>query len=158
MLFTGCVSVVLYFRSSSAMTAAYGFSITIAMLMTTLLMFYFLRYIKKYPFWIVALIITVFVCVETCFFVANAVKLLKRLFFLVFEIGLITTMYVWYNARKMTLKLLAFVNLKDYLNVLVQLSDDTSCKDLLPILFISRKPKATARLKRGSLIPFLATL
>lgn len=108
------------------MTAAYGFSITIAMLMTTILISYYLRYIKRYPFWIVGAIVTVFVCVETCFFVANAVKLLKRLFFLVFEIGLITTMYVWYNARKITLRLLAFVSLKEYLPLLAQLSNDNN--------------------------------
>jgi KUP system potassium uptake protein len=125
-LFVGCLLVVFYFRTSEAMTAAYGFSITIAMLMTTLLMFYFLRYIKRYPFWIVGAIVTVFVCVESCFFVANAVKLLKRLFFLVFEFGLITTMYVWYNSRKITLRLLTYVNLKDYLGLLKNLSEDTS--------------------------------
>jgi KUP system potassium uptake protein len=123
-LFVGCTLVVFYFRTSEAMTAAYGFSITVAMLMTTFLMFYFLRYIKHYPFWIVGAILTVFVCVETSFFVANAVKLLKRLFFLVFEIGLITTMYVWYNARKITLHLLPFVNLKDYLPQLEKLSNN----------------------------------
>jgi len=125
-LFLGCTLVVLYFRTSEAMTAAYGFSITVAMLMTTLLIFYFLRYKKHYPLWLVGAIVTVFLCVETSFFVANAVKLLKRLFFLVFEIGLITTMYVWYNARKMTLKLLTFVYLKDYFESFEQLSRDTS--------------------------------
>jgi KUP system potassium uptake protein len=125
-LFTGCVLVVLYFRTSEAMTAAYGFSITVAMLMTTILMYCFLRYVKHYPFWIVGAIVTVFVAVESCFFVANAVKLLKRLFFLVFEIGLITTMYVWYNARKITLRLLNYVNLKDYLPMLEQLSKDNT--------------------------------
>ena len=125
-LFLGCILVVIYFRTSEAMTAAYGFSITVAMLMTTVLVSYFLRYIKHYPFWLVGAIITIFVCVETSFFVANAVKLLKRLFFLVFEIGLITTMYVWYNARKMTLKLLTFVYIKDYFEQLVQLSNDKS--------------------------------
>ena len=125
-LFTGCLLVVLYFRTSEAMTAAYGFSITVAMLMTTILIFYFLRYVKHYPFWIVGAIVTVFVCVELSFFVANAVKLLKRLFFLVFEIGLITTMYVWYNARKITLRMLSFVNLKEYLPSLQQLSNETS--------------------------------
>jgi KUP system potassium uptake protein len=125
-LFTGCVLIVLYFRTSAAMTAAYGFSITVAMLMTTILMFYFLRYVKRLPFWLVGAIVTVFVCVETSFFVANAVKLLKRLFFLVFEIGLITTMYVWYNARKITLRLLTYDNLKNYLPELVKLSADTT--------------------------------
>ena len=125
-LFLGCTLVVFYFKTSEAMTAAYGFSITVAMLMTTILMFYFLRYIKHYPFWIVGAIITIFACVETSFFVANAVKLLKRLFFLVFEIGLITTMYVWYNARKMTLRLLNFVYIKDYFKKIEQLGNDKS--------------------------------
>jgi KUP system potassium uptake protein len=125
-LFTGCILVVFYFRTSEAMTAAYGFSITVAMLMTTILVYYFLRYIKHYPFWIVGAIITVFLCVESSFFIANAAKLLKRLFFLVFEFGLITTMYVWYNARKMTLKLLPFVNIKDYYSMLEELIGDKS--------------------------------
>jgi KUP system potassium uptake protein len=125
-IFTGCVLVVFYFRTSEAMTAAYGFSITIAMLMTTILMYYFLRYIKHYPFWIVGAIVTVFVCVETCFFITNAAKLLKRLFFLVFEIGLITTMYVWYNARQITLRLLKFVSLSEYLPMLKNLIENTS--------------------------------
>ena len=123
-LFMGCLMVVLYFRTSEAMTAAYGFSITIAMLMTTVLMYYFLRYIKHYPFWIVGAIVTVFVLVEGSFFVANAVKLLKRLFFLVFEIGLIGTMYVWYNARNITLRLLIYVKLSDYLPQLRELSNN----------------------------------
>jgi KUP system potassium uptake protein len=125
-LFLGCTLVVIYFRTSEAMTAAYGFSITVAMLMTTVLVSYFLRYKKHYPFWLVGAIITIFVCVETSFFVANVVKLLKRLFFLVFEFGLITTMYVWYNARKMTLKLLTFVYIKDYFDQILQLSNDKS--------------------------------
>jgi KUP system potassium uptake protein len=125
-IFVGCILVVLYFRTSEAMTAAYGFSITVAMLMTTVLMYYFLRYVKHYPFWIVGAIVTAFVCVETCFFVANALKLLKRLFFFVFEIGLFTTMYVWYNARKITLRLLTYVNLKDFLPRLDRLFNDSS--------------------------------
>jgi KUP system potassium uptake protein len=140
-LFTGCTLVVLYFRTSEAMTAAYGFSITIAMLMTTVLMYYYLRYIRKYPFWIVGAIVTVFVCVETSFFVANAVKLLKRLFFLVFEIGLITTMYVWYNARKITLKLLAFVNLSDHLAEIEALSNDVSVpRFAINLVYLSKAP------------------
>ncbi|GAC1493161.1 MAG: KUP/HAK/KT family potassium transporter [Flavisolibacter sp.] len=122
----GCFLVVLYFRTSEAMTAAYGFSITIAMLMTTFLMYYFLRYVKHIPFWIVGAVITVFIGVETSFFIANAVKIVKRLFFLVFEIGLIATMYIWYNARKITNSFLTFVNLRDYLVLLEDLSHDES--------------------------------
>jgi len=123
------------------MTAAYGFSITVAMLMTTILIYYFLRYVKHYPFWIVGAIVTVFVCVETCFFAANAVKLLKRLFFLVFEIGLITTMYVWYNARKITLRMLTFVSLKDQLPLLEKLSNDNNIpKYSTHLVYLTKMP------------------
>ena len=125
-LCVGCVLVVLYFQTSEAMTAAYGFSITIAMLMTTVLMYYFMRYVKHFPLWLVVIIIAVFATVEFSFFVANAVKILKRLFFLFFEVGLIFTMYIWYKARKITNKFLNFVNMKDYLPLLEELSADTS--------------------------------
>ena len=125
-IFTGCALVLLYFRTSEAMTAAYGFSITIAMLMTTILMFYYLRYVRRMAFWIVGAILTIFICVETSFFIANAVKIVKRLFFLVFEIGLISTMYIWYNARRITQRFLTFVNLSDYIPMLEALSRDPS--------------------------------
>ncbi|QJD96994.1 KUP/HAK/KT family potassium transporter [Mucilaginibacter robiniae] len=120
----GCIAVTLYFRTSESMTAAYGFSITVAMLMTTFLMYYFMRYKKHWPVWLVVLIICVFVSVEFSFFVANAVKLLKRLFFLVFEVGLIFTMYIWYRARKINNRFLHFVDLKDYIPMLHAMSND----------------------------------
>ncbi|WP_432329479.1 KUP/HAK/KT family potassium transporter [Mucilaginibacter sp. P25] len=63
----GCILVSLYFRTSSAMTAAYGFSITIAMLSTTILMYYFMRYVKHWPVWLVTIILCLFVTVEFSF-------------------------------------------------------------------------------------------
>ncbi|HVM89626.1 MAG TPA: KUP/HAK/KT family potassium transporter [Puia sp.] len=120
----GCFLVVLYFRTSEAMTAAYGFSITIAMLMTTILMYYFLRYIKHFPLTLVIIMLIVFGTVESSFFVANAVKIVKRLFFLVFEFGLIFTMYIWYNARKINNRFLTFINLMEYIPLLESLSKD----------------------------------
>jgi KUP system potassium uptake protein len=87
----------------------------------------------------VGAIITVFVLVESSFFVANAVKLLKRLFFLVFEIGLITTMYVWYNARKVTLRLLTFTDIRPFLAQLVKLSQDTTVPKYSPhLVYLTR--------------------
>ncbi len=125
-LCTGCFLVVLYFRTSESMTAAYGFSITVAMLMTTILMYYFLRYVKHLSIWVVIPILIVFITVESSFFVANAVKLLKRLFFLVFEVGLIGTMYVWYNARKINNRFLNFIDLNEHVPLLEALSHDES--------------------------------
>ncbi len=135
----GCILVVLYFRTSEAMTAAYGFSITIAMLMTTILVYYFLRYVKHFPLWLVVLILVVFVSVESSFFVANAVKIVKRLFFLVFEIGLIFTMYVWYRARKITNRFLTFVNMREYVPLLDDLSkDQTITKFATHAIFLTK--------------------
>lgn len=125
-LCVGCILVTLYFETSEAMTAAYGFSITIAMLMTTILMSFFMRYVKHWPLWLVVGILCIFLTVEFSFFVANAVKLLKRLFFVVFEIGLIFTMYVWFRARKINNRFLHFVDLKDQLPLLNALSADQS--------------------------------
>ncbi len=142
-LCVGCILVVLYFKTSEAMTAAYGFSITIAMLMTTILVYYFLRYVKHFPLWLVVLILVLFVSVEFSFFVANAVKILKRLFFLVFEIGLIFTMYVWYRARKITNRFLTFVNMKEYLPLLDDLSkDETVTKFASHTIFLTKANNA----------------
>lgn len=125
-LCTGCFLVVLYFRTSESMTAAYGFSITIAMLMTTILVYHFLRYVKHYSVWAVAPILIVFIIVESSFFVANAVKIVKRLFFLVFEVGLIFTMYIWHHARKINNRFLNFIDLKEHIPLLENLSNDNS--------------------------------
>jgi len=122
----GCVAVTLYFQTSEHMTAAYGFSITIAMLMTTILMYYFMRYVKHWPIWVVTIILCVFLCVESAFFVENAAKLLKRIFFLVFEVGLIFTMYIWFRARKINNRFLHFIDLKDQIPMLNALSEDTT--------------------------------
>jgi len=122
----GCILVSLYFQTSEHMTAAYGFSITIAMLMTTILMSFFMRYVKHWPLWLVVIILCVFLTVEFSFFVANAVKLLKRLFFVVFEIGLIFTMYIWFKARKINNRFLHFIDLKDQIPLLNALSADES--------------------------------
>ena len=85
-----------------------------------------MRFVKHWPLWLVTIILCVFLCVEFSFFVANAVKILKRLFFLVFEFGLIFTMYIWYKARKINNRFLHFIDLKDQIPLLTALSADQS--------------------------------
>jgi len=89
-------------------------------------MYYFMRYVKHWPVWLVTVILCVFLCVEFTFFVANAIKLLSRLFFVVFEIGLIFTMYVWFKARKINNRFLHFIDLKDQIPLLQALSADVT--------------------------------
>jgi len=112
--------------------------------MTTTLMYYFMRYVKQWPVWLVIIIICVFVCVEGCFFVANAVKLLKRLFFLVFEFGLIGTMYIFYKASRINARILQFVKLKDQLPYLADLSMDIDiAKFATHLIYLTRSNDAT---------------
>jgi len=94
------------------MEAAYGFSITIAMLMTSYLMAYYMRYIKKYALWLVVLILVIFSISEFSFFIANVAKIKQSWMFLIFEFGIIFTMYVWYRARKVINRFEQFVSLK----------------------------------------------
>ena len=123
-LWFGCVAVMFYFRESSKMEAAYGFSITIAMLMTTILMFYYMKFIKKWYVWIIGLILVVFLTVEVSFFIANIAKIKQRWMFLFFEFGLVGVMYVWYRARKIKNRYIEFVRLEHYLPMLRELSND----------------------------------
>ena len=123
-LWIGCIAVMLYFRESSKMEAAYGFSITIAMLMTTILMFYYMKFIKKWHMLLISLILMIFLTVEISFFIANVAKIKQRWMFLIFEIGLIGVMYVWYRARKIKNRYVEFVRIENYLPMLQELSED----------------------------------
>ena len=125
-LWAGCVLMILYFKNSSNMEAAYGFSITIAMLMTTVLLNYYLLYIKKMNKVLITLIITVFGIIEIAFFIANIVKIKERWMFLFFELFIFMTMYVWFYARKINNKFIKFTNLSEHTQQLQDLSNDIS--------------------------------
>ncbi len=123
-LWIGCVGMMLYFRESGHMEAAYGFSIVIAMLMTTSLMYVYMHRVKKWNFSVITLIMLVFIIVEVAFFIANVAKIKQRWMFLFFEIGLIFIMVVWFRARKITNRYLQFVKLSDYVPRLLGLTAD----------------------------------
>src|SRR5450432_2322259 len=125
-LWIGCIAVMLYFRESSKMEAAYGFSITIEMLMTTTLMFYYMKFVKKWAVIIVMIILVVFLTVEISFFIANIAKIKKRWMFLIFEFGIIGVMYIWHRARKIKNRYVEFVRLEPYLPTIQELSNDKS--------------------------------
>ncbi len=125
-LWVGCIAVMLYFRESSKMEAAYGFSITIAMLMTTLLMYYYMKFVRKWPAIIISIILIVFLTVEISFFIANIAKIKQRWMFLIFEFGIIGVMYVWYRARKIKNRYVEFVRLETYIPRIQELSNDRS--------------------------------
>ncbi len=125
-LWFGCILMVLYFQNSTNMEAAYGFSITIAMMMTTFLLTYYLLYIKKWNPIFVFGILLLFGIIESSFFITNVAKIKQRWMFLFFEGFIFTTMYVWYYARKINNRFVKFVDLGQFTPMIKELSEDDS--------------------------------
>jgi KUP system potassium uptake protein len=123
-LWIGCIMMILYFQSSTHMEAAYGFSITVAMLMTTILLCYFMLFIKKWHWGWVVLFVMVFGSIELSFFITNVAKIKERWMFLFFELLIFMVMYVWYYARKINNQFVKFVELGKYTSLIKELSED----------------------------------
>lgn len=126
LLFTGCIGIVFYFRESSGMEAAYGLAIILTMLMTTLLItFYLLLY--NFPKWLAYSIFPVFISIEIAFLVANLSKFTHGgwVTLLIASI-LITIMIVLYYSRKIRNSLVEFVKVDEYLPLLDKLSNDVT--------------------------------
>lgn len=123
-LWVGCILMILYFRSSTNMEAAYGFSITITMMMTTILLSYYLIYKLKWKKWLVIGILILFATVETSFFITNVAKIKERWMFLFFELFIFMVMYVWYYARKINNRFTKFLDLGKYAPTIKDLSED----------------------------------
>jgi KUP system potassium uptake protein len=126
LLWAGCIGVMLYFRESAHMEAAYGLFITVAMLMTTLLLSYYLIYHRHWPFILVAGIASLFFAVELSFFIANSVKLKEAWMMLIVYAGILMVMYVTIRYRKFSNERIGFISLDPYIDTLRKLSEDTS--------------------------------
>lgn len=124
LLCAGCVAIVIYFKESSAMAAAYGLAIVLTMLMTTSLLTYFMI-LKRYSKVFITCCLVVYVSIETCFLIANMHKFKDGGWVtLMIATGLVTVMWVWYEARRIKNRYLEFVELKDYLKLINDLSKD----------------------------------
>jgi KUP system potassium uptake protein len=138
-LWIGCVLMILYFQSSTHMEAAYGFSITIAMMMTTVLLAYFMIYKKKWNPWLVTIILLMFSTIEVSFFITNLVKIRERWMFLFFELFIFLVMYIWFYSRKINNHFMKFVEIGKYIPILRDLSqDDTIPKFATHLIYLTK--------------------
>jgi KUP system potassium uptake protein len=124
LLWVGCIGIMLLFRESGEMEHVYGFFITLAMLMTTVLMGIWLRYVRHWSWIAVASVLLLFFTVELAYFAANSVKVLHRISFVLVVLGLVNLMLMWFKARKITNRFLDFRNLTDHAPAIVDLSKD----------------------------------
>ncbi|WP_313502921.1 KUP/HAK/KT family potassium transporter [Kaistella carnis] len=134
-----CFIVVIYFQKSEAMEAAYGLTITITMLMTTILLFFWLSRNKATRVFAVGFI-AVYLCIELGFFYANVIKFFDGGWLTMVLGGFIAVcMYAWYNGRLIKAKFIKFVKLNKYIAVIKDLKlDETIPKYATNLAFLSR--------------------
>jgi KUP system potassium uptake protein len=126
MLFLGCVAIVLIFKESSAMEAAYGLSITICMLMTSCL-FAFYLYTRRVRLGLILLYLIIYFTLEFSFLFANLVKFMHGGYVTVIVGGILfLVMIIWFKSRKIKNRYVEFVRLEDHLPVIQELSNDTT--------------------------------
>ncbi len=138
LLWIGCIGVVLYFRESSAMEAAYGLSITMTMLMTTTLMAYYL-YVKKFNLWGIIVFILIYSAIEGSFLIANLQKFSHGGYVSLIIAGIIAlVMYIWIRAYKIKTRLTEYEKLDKYVESLKELSNDNTIpKYATHLIFLS---------------------
>jgi KUP system potassium uptake protein len=124
-LWVGCIVIMLYFQNSEHMEAAYGLAITLTMLMTTILLSYYLYRVKEWKLWQVGAVTTLFAVIESAFFIANLKKFPEGGFVAIVIGGaFFIAMYVWYFARKINNRFVQFVELSKHATMLNELSAD----------------------------------
>ncbi len=124
-LWIACCFVVVFFGSSSSMEAAYGLSITITMLMTTLLLSNWLS-TKKFGKAYRILILGIYLTIEGVFLIANLNKFMHGGWFtIVLALVFFVLMYGWYYGRKIKNRYITFTNLENYLEHFRVLKNDT---------------------------------
>lgn len=125
-MYIGVVLIILLFRDSSHMEAAYGLAITITMLMTTLLLGVYLH-TKGVSRFIMILFIGAYCTIEGVFLTANLSKFLAG-GWCTMLIGciLFLTMYVWVRAIKIRRHYISAKPLDDYYQIISDIKADGS--------------------------------
>jgi KUP system potassium uptake protein len=125
-MFLGCMAVVLYFRESAKMEAAYGLAIIITMLATTILFANYLVLHRVKP-GIVWFFLVFYCVVEGAFFIALLEKFPHGGYFtLIIGSFIFLIMFVYYRSRKIKNRYTEFVRLENYIPQIQELSNDKS--------------------------------
>jgi KUP system potassium uptake protein len=134
-----CSLVVVFFRESSNMEAAYGLAITITMIMTTILLSHYLHK-SGVDVRLSYLLLIVFLTIEGSFLVSNLNKfknggwftlLLASIYFLI--------MFGWYFGRKIKNRRISFSNITNYVEAFNDLrKDETVPKIATNLVYIIR--------------------
>jgi KUP system potassium uptake protein len=134
-----CLITILLFQSSSHMEAAYGLAITITMLMTTLLLAFYLRMLGASKS-MAMVFLAFYLAIECGFLAANLFKFVHGGWFTLLIAGLFTAiMTIWYNARNIRKRHLEFYKIRNYFDILSDIkADETIPKYASNLVYINR--------------------
>jgi KUP system potassium uptake protein len=124
LLFVGCVAVVLHFRETSKMEAAYGLAIIMTMLSTTVLFANYMVLHRVRSWWIYIFLASYFT-IEVVYLIALLQKFMHGGYItLMLATFMFTIMYFWYRSRKIKNRYVEFVRLEHYIPQIQELSND----------------------------------
>ncbi len=126
LLLAGCIMVVIHFEESGNMEAAYGLAIVLCMIMTTILLNFFLI-MKRVKWYFIAPLITIYIAIEVSFLMANLKKFSHGGYVtLLIALVLIGIMATWWKAKGISKLYTKIVKITHYKKVLAELSLDLS--------------------------------
>lgn len=125
-----CVLVILGFRTSSALEAAYGLAITITMLATSFMILTWLR-LKGRPVVLIIIFAMVYFTIESTFLVSNLNKFTHGGWFTI-AVAFVLSMIMlgMYYGRKVRNRFISFVRWDEYLPLLADISEDITIPKL----------------------------
>lgn len=124
LLMSGCIAVVLFFKESKNMEAAFGLSVTLTMIMTTILLSFYL-FTKKVNKVAIYTLLFLFLMIEGAFLIANLKKFMHGGWVtLLLGMLIFTIMYIWYRSSEIRNRLQNFVPIDPYIPILKELSED----------------------------------
>jgi KUP system potassium uptake protein len=125
-LWLACILVILFFQKSINMEAAYGLTINITMLMTTMLMALYLYY-SKLPSFVSIFFIGLYFIIEGTFLASNLNKFTHGGWATFLIAGVMfSIMFIWYRGRSIKNRFISFSKIGNYLEWFTDLKHDES--------------------------------
>jgi KUP system potassium uptake protein len=143
LLLAGVLTAVVGFGSSSALAGAYGVAVTATMLVDTILTFFVIRFLWRYPLWLCVFATGFFIIIDLAFFSATMLKVFDGGWFpLAIGAAVFTLMTTWRRGRGIMFRRLrsASVPLKPFLDSLFR---ETPARVSGTAVFLTATPDAT---------------
>ncbi|MDI9589643.1 MAG: KUP/HAK/KT family potassium transporter [Acidobacteriota bacterium] len=154
-MWVGCIGVVLLFRTSEHMEAAYGLAITVTMLMTTMLLFAYLSRVRGAGL-VAVLFAIAFGAIEAMFFVSSLTKFFHGGYVtVILALSIFMVMYVWRRGTAVERTQSVYLPVREYLDQLDRLRNDGELPYVADNLVFLTNDSSLERLDRDILYSIL---